>query len=333
MVEAHPADLSAGYRGARALVLGASGFIGRWVARRLTSLRASLAVAVRDPDAFAVLARQWEIDGDVHVVDALDHTSVESVIQRAAPDVVFNLAGFGVDRSETDPALMWRINHELVRHAALATARIPGAASWSSRTRFVHAGSALEYGLIDGLATEGGATEPHTEYGRSKLAGTMALKELAEHTGLSALTARAFTVFGPGEHPTRLLPTIWQAARTGTEVRLTAGSQARDFSYVEDVAEGLLRLGLSSGAPGEAVNLASGRMTTVRVFAAMAARVAGIPDAQLQFGQEQVRPDEMRISGADVRRFRTRTGWSMPVDLEQALGKAAAFEARLAGSL
>jgi len=321
-------DVRAAYRGARALVLGGSGFIGRWVARALTSSGATVLVAVRDARHFTGIADAWSIDAEAHSMDALDESSITRAVGDADPDIVFNLTGYGVDRTETQADLMWRVNRDLVRQAASAMARRSSTTAWPHGPRFVHVGSALEYGRIEGVAKEDGPAEPHTEYGRSKLAGTIALRDVAEETGLLAVTVRAFTVFGPGEHPGRLLPTILRVARDGTIVRLSAGSQLRDFCYVEDVADGLLRLGISPTSPGEVVNLATGHLIPVREFAETASRVLGVPMDRLQFGAEPLREDEMRITGVDVERLEQLTGWRPPADLEHGLARAADFERR-----
>ena len=315
------------YEGVRALVLGASGFIGRWVARRLTEARARITVAVRRPEEFADVARQWRVAADAIEFDALAERSVSRAISIAAPDIVFNLAGYGIDRAETDLGLMARINDGLVRQIAeVLSGATPTA--WRGR-RLVHAGSALEYGLVEGTATEDGPANPHTDYGRTKHAGTMALRDIAVSSGLESVTARPFTVFGPCEHPGRLLPSLRQAALSGSSVALSSGVQRRDFAYVEDVAEGMLRLGLSAGSPGEVVNLATGRMTSVRAFAETAAVVLELPPDRLLFGAEPIRADEMQITGVDVSRLELRTGWKPDPDLERGIRRAALFESAL----
>jgi UDP-glucose 4-epimerase len=324
-----PPAVISGYEGVRALVLGANGFIGRWVARRLTEARARITVAVRRPEEFAEVARQWSIAADATVFDALAEGSVARAISGAAPDIVFNLAGYGIDRTETDPGMMSRINDVLVRQVAEVLVGTVPAADWHGR-RLVHAGSALEYGLVDGTATEDGPVNPHTDYGRSKLAGTKALHAVADSTGLKSVSARPFTVFGPGEHHGRLLPTLRQAARSGSAATLSSGTQRRDFTYVEDVAEGMLRLGLSAGTPGEIVNLATGRMTSVRAFAEAAAMVLELPPDRLLFGTEPIRADEMRITGVDVSRLKLLTGWTPDPDLERGIRRAVLFESALA---
>lgn len=322
-------DDTDGYRGVRALVLGANGFIGRWVARRLTDVGAHVSAAVRRPAAFGEVARRWQIHADVIAFDATTDDAVARLVEKAAPDVVFNLTGYGVDRSETDLEVMARINEALVRRLAEVLSTTAPFSAWPGR-RLVHSGSALEYGLVDGTVSEDGPAYPHNDYGRTKLAGTMALHDVAQSTGLRSVTARPFTVFGPGEHPGRLLPTISKAAATRSTALLSSGLQSRDFVYVEDVAEGLLRLGLSEGPEGETVNLASGRLTTVRAFAETAASVLELPSNQLLFGREAVRADEMRITGVDVSRLRERTGWTPDPDLARTIRRSVQFDTALA---
>jgi nucleoside-diphosphate-sugar epimerase len=316
------------YEGVRALVLGASGFIGRWVARRLVAARSHVTCAVREPAAFAEVARQWSVVGPVVAFDALSNRDARDLVLAAQPDVVFNLIGYGVDRTETNADVMHSINCDLVRRIVAAIADA-GSTRWQGR-RLVHIGSALEYGEVTGIVREDVTPMPHTDYGRTKLAGTLGLQEAARDRELSAVTARAFTVFGPGEHRGRLLPTIREAAAAGKTVRLSAGTQRRDFAYVEDVADGLLRIGASSGAPGEVVNLATGRLTSVREFAESAAAVYGLTADRLVFGAEPIRSDEMEIAGVDIDRLRTLTGWTPPGDLPPLLRRASSFEAAVA---
>ena len=113
---------------------------------------------------------------------------------------------------------------------------------------------------------------------------------------LRGVTARLFTVYGPGETPERLLPSLIQAAKAGRPQRLTSGHQKRDFTYVEDAAEGLLRLGQSSAEPGAVINLATGRLTPVRGLVRIAADVLNIPAENLEFGALSDRPEEMSHS-------------------------------------
>jgi UDP-glucose 4-epimerase len=182
------------------------------------------------------------------------------------------------------------------------------APGWDGQ-RLIHVGSAAEYGAADGDLREDTPARPTTLYGQTKLAGTSALADRCTARGLPGLTARLFTVYGPGEHAGRLLPSLLTCARSGESLPLTAGLQQRDFTYVEDVAEGLLRLGLSHGEPGAIVNLATGRLTAVREFVETAAEILSLPAGRLQFDALPVRPDEMQHDPVNVNRLYQRTGW------------------------
>ena len=136
-----------------------------------------------------------------------------------------------------------------------------------------------------------------------------------------ALTARLFTVYGPGEHSGRLLPSLIHAAEAGTAIDLTEGSQERDFTYVEDVAEGLLRLAESDFEPGEVVNLATGRLTSVREFVLTAAEELGLSDEQLRFGALSTRDEEMAHAPVSVDRLAELLGWLLPTSVREGIRK------------
>jgi nucleoside-diphosphate-sugar epimerase len=181
--------------------------------------------------------------------------------------------------------------------------------------RLVHAGSQLEYGPVRGVVEEALDPRPDTAYGRSKLEATRALEAWSRLHGLACISARLFTVYGPGEHAGRLLPSLIEVAATGRPLDLTSGAQRLDFTYVEDVAEGLLRLGVAAAPAGDVVNLARGEIVAVRDFVEQAAEILGIPRGLLRFGARPDRPEEMRYSGVSNEHLRAITEWSPPTDV------------------
>jgi nucleoside-diphosphate-sugar epimerase len=168
---------------------------------------------------------------------------------------------------------------------------------------------------------EDGATQPTTVYGKSKLRGTQAVEECCPALGLRGLTARLFTVYGPGEHAGRLLPSLLEASRSRQPLDLTAGIQRRDFTYVEDVADGLLRLGLTTDVkPGVVVNLATGELVSVRNFIELAASILDIPRANLRFGAISTRLEEMEHDVISIERLRgLLAGWTPPTGIEEGI--------------
>jgi UDP-glucose 4-epimerase len=307
-------DFSA-YSGERVLVIGSTGFIGRWVARLLTRAGADLYLATRDPAVAGALFEAYEIDGHILPTHLTTAAEIEALFESARPAVTFNLAGYGVDRSERDDALATHINERVVRWMAAAAAASARSAWWG--VHFIHAGSALEYGTSGGHLAEDDAPRPTTVYGQTKLAGTQAVVEESRSRGGRAIVARLFTVFGPGEHSGRLLPSLLDAAERRTAVALSTGDQRRDFTYVGDAAEGLLRLGCATPSEASVVNLATGRLASVRSFAERAAPVLGLPVSALHFGALPSRTDDMAHDDVTVERLRRLTGWVPATSIDE----------------
>ncbi len=311
------------YKGVSALVLGGSGFIGAWTIRALDACGALITVAARDATRTAAVLGPLGARVRIVIADlALPHAAAR-VIDDTGPSVVFNLAGYGVDRAERDPATMAAVNARMVDELCARIAAQPED-GWPGQ-RLVHAGSALEYGRIEGRLHEAAEVNPTTLYGATKLQATQSIGRRCAESALRAVVARLFTVYGPGEHSDRLLPALMRTARTGVRLRLTAGRQRRNFTYVEDVAEGLIRLGTSAAKPGEVVNLAADRLASVREFAETAAVVLGFDRALLDFGALPDREDEMWHGDVDVARLHALTSWSPSTSIAEGIRRSWEF--------
>lgn len=304
-----------GYQGVRVLVLGGTGFIGRQVARQLGLAGASLHLAARHQDQAAAALAGLEVTGIPLQADLSRPGAAAELLRSVSPSITFNLAGYGVDPLERDPALADRINHTLVTELA-ETAGALRSSEWPGQD-LVHAGTAAEYGAASGVLSEDTRPEPTSLYGRTKLAGTDAVGRATALGTVRGMPVRLFTVYGPGERSGRLLPSIIAAARAGSDLPLTSGAQRRDFTYVEDVAEGLLRLGLVAGSAPGPVNLATGRLESVRRFVERAAAVAGLAAERLRFGELPARPDEMAHGAVSTARLRELCGWVPTTTIEE----------------
>ncbi len=148
------------------------------------------------------------------------------------PEVFLHLAAFGVNPAVAtwEDCFRWNVGValELWREAAARGCR-----------RIVTCGSCFEYGAIadryEAIPVDA-PLEPMGPYAASKAASTMALHGLSASAAFEGLVLRPCVVFGPGEAPNRLWPSLKKAALEGRDFPMTSGRQVRDFVPVEAVA-------------------------------------------------------------------------------------------------
>lgn len=312
------------YAGARVLVTGAAGFIGRWTVRELVRHGAQVFPVVRNRHHARSIFEAYDIHTPPIEADLSEVKEIRQLLTTLKPQMIFNLAGYGVDRFEQDETTAYRMNAQLGFTLCQVLSSL--SPSLGRGQALIHAGSALEYSPIPGELIEEMEARPTTLYGKSKLLGTKLIVQCCQAYGVRGIIARLFTVYGPGELEGRLLPTLLRAARTQDPIALTSGEQERDFTYVEDVAEGLVRLGAASSRWGEVVNLATGRLTSVRSFAETAAEVLGIAPERLQFGAHPPLAEEMHHAPAPIDRLQSLVGWVPPTTIREGIRKTLEFQ-------
>ena len=299
----------------RVLVAGGGGFVG-------SALVAALTASGHDVSVMTTGAQTT--DRRVRVV-RLDRWHPRCVAEaEVAPryDWIFNAAAYGVDPSQIDAAAARLANAELPL-AFVDLARRAGAQA------LVHVGSCSEYAELAERRPlrESDPLETVKIYAASKAAGSLAVMEAARNGGINVVVARLFGVYGAGERPWRLLPSLHRNLTAGRPVPLSEGSQVRDFLYVEDAVAGLaaLALVLSSGSqtPG-VVNLCSGTDVTVRKFAETVADALDAPRGLLHFGAIPMRSREIVHMVGDASRLNCLTPWRPAYTLERGLTMSAA---------
>ncbi|MGY1437830.1 NAD-dependent epimerase/dehydratase family protein [Streptomyces reniochalinae] len=240
----------------RVLLLGAGGYLGRFVADRLLA----------DP-AVQLTALGRGDDADVRFdLSTGSPGALTRFLDAVHPGVVINCAG--TTRGN---------GRELIRHNVVATAAVCEALRRSGcGARLVHVGCAAEYGPSQpGSSTgEDAVPRPGGPYGVSKLAGT----ELVLASGLDAVVLRVFSPVGPGTPAGSPLGRIAEAMRRAMqqgdgELKLGGLGVQRDFVDVRDVARAVHAASLSA-AQG-IVNIGTGRAVRLRDAASLLARVAG----------------------------------------------------------
>src|SRR5262249_44749102 len=111
---------------------------------------------------------------------------------------------------------------------------------------------------------------------------------------LPVVTVRPFNTYGPRQSARALIPTIMVQLLSGSKVKLGSLTPTRDFTYVEDTAEGLIRAALADGVCGREINLGSGREISVGDLVALIGQIAG-KTIEIERNEERVRPAKSEV--------------------------------------
>src|ERR1700741_111483 len=90
------------YSGTRVMVLGASGFVGRWVARYLGKRNADVSLIIRNTKFSKPVFEEYAVAGQIYELDLRDNNELKRIFAKVRPAITFNLAGYGVDRTERE---------------------------------------------------------------------------------------------------------------------------------------------------------------------------------------------------------------------------------------
>jgi len=251
------------YTSKRILITGGSGCIGSNLIKALLKAEAEKIVVVDDLSA----SYEWNLPKDPKVTLIRGSILDEERMKRAfsyKPHYVFHLAAHFANQNSVDhPETDLLVN-------ALGTLKTLEYANLVGVERFVFASSGCSvYGSQAPLPLREDFVSLHldTPYQINKLVGELYCNYFHDYYKLPVAIARYFNVYGPGEVPGRyrnVIPNFFWWAMHGQPLPITGtGEETRDFTFVEDIVDGTLRMGVMEEAVGEAINLASGTETKV----------------------------------------------------------------------
>lgn len=277
----------------RVLVTGGSGFIGSPLVEQLATRGHEVhVVSSRAATERAGLAT-W------HRADLLSAEGATAVLDEVRPSHLVHLAWV------TTPGAYWSSLDNLAW--VEASLRLARAFLERGGQRFLGAGTCAEYEWGGGtLSEERTRVRPASLYGAAKTSLHTLLDAAAAVTGAEVAWARLFFLYGPGEHPDRLVPTVARSALAGVPAECTTGTQRRDYVFVDDAAAAIAVL-VDSPLTG-AVNIGSGAGVPVRELAEAVARAAGHPEL-LELGALETPPGEPDEITADVGRLLDAVGF------------------------
>ncbi len=294
---------------------GATGFVGANLARRF----------VRRGDDVHLLLRQssqsWRLNGldgyHRHNLDLTDRRAVEDVFARIRPDAVLHLATYGAYATQADRRSAVGTNVE-------ATMNLMDCAGAAGVRRFINTGSSSEYGYKDHAPDESEAVAPNSLYAVTKVAATHYGKFVAATTALHVTTLRLYSVYGPFEEPTRLIPTLIVQAHKGLLPPLVSPSTARDFIFVDDVVDAYESVLEANVPSGEVYNVGTGVQTSMTDVVDVVRKRFAIDEAP-RWGSMARKSWDTDIWIANVRRIEAQTGWRAKIGFAEGFARTAAW--------
>lgn len=294
-------------------VTGATGFIGSHIAQKLIE-KGFIVHALRRKSSPKI-----HLDLTWHEGDLTDGASLEKILQTCTPHIIVHAAAYGIDPNEQAESSLLAVNLQ-------ATCKLLVLAQKYQVQKWIQMGSCSEYAPQLEPLTETALPIPLTIYGMTKLVSTqIALQQAQLHSLPLIVILRLFGVYGPREHPGRLVPSLLSAGLQKKPVSLTAGYQIRDFIYVEDVAELVSSLAMRSDFPGgEIFNVGSGVGHTLREAGALVEQLTGVSGLFL-WGTKAPRAQEYFSLIAQIDKSRKILGWNPPTSLQEGMMKTLAY--------
>jgi len=289
----------------RVVVTGASGFVGRQVVSALRSLGHSV-ISVGRGD-YTLNDSQW-IRADI-----LNPGMAETLAAAAGADALLHLAW------TTRHGLYW---NDLTNLEWLsATVELVTAFAKRGTRRVCVVGTCFEYDWPEDSDCSESFTpiSAHTLYDAAKSSCRRVLDRVAGQFGFSFAWGRLFYLYGPGEHPDRLVASVCRSVLAGENARCSSGNAVRDFMDVRDAGAALARLTVSN-LQGS-INIAAGEKASVGYVATMIGELAARPDL-IRLGAIPDRVGDPPRVTADVTRLRCELGFEarpLRLGLQEAL--------------
>lgn len=308
------------YKGKKILVTGGAGAIGSNLVATLAELGAAKIWVLDDLSS----ASRWNVPSlpCVQFIEGsiLDEIELKRVFVEK-PDMVYHLAALFANQNSIDhPETDLMVN-------GLGTLKLLQYSHLSGVDRFVYASSGCSiYGSKAPfpLREEYMSLDLSSPYQITKMLGELYANFFKNHYNMKVTKARFFNSYGPGEIPGQyrnVIPNFIYLAMQGKPLPITGtGEETRDFTYVGDIVDGLLRCGAHPNAIGDEFNLASSKETRIIDLATWINEAVG-NKAGVQFLPRRKWDTKSRLL-ASVEKANQKLGYSPSMPFRQGLDEA-----------
>lgn len=303
----------------RALILGANGFVGRYLVEELFSNSMEVSAAYFD-DAKFCADYENKLEG-LYELDVTNYSDVKHVVGQARPDYIFNLIG------QSSASLSWiRPTLTIDVNVNGTTNILEAIRSCGLNSRLLIVGSSDEYGAIDESqipikeCCDLKATSP---YAISKITQEMICRLYVEAYGMDIIMTRSFNHLGPGQADMFSIPSfakkiaIIEKYKKNNILYVGNLTVSRDFTDVRDVVRAYLLL-MKRGQKGEVYNVGSGKTRKLSEVVEYLIGFTNI-DIEVSVSKDLLRPVDIQISQCDNSKLVKQTKWKRTISFEQSL--------------
>lgn len=296
------------------IVTGASGFVGANLFNQIKAVR---------NDVYACVRREkgWRLadvaDEFVVAVDLNDPAATKNLVQSIKPQTVFDCVAYGAYSFEQDSRLIYQTNFQ-------AIVNLISELNGKPLSAFVHAGSSSEYGTNSAGPSESEVCTPNSHYSVSKVAVANYLKFVGKHNSFPCANLRLYSVYGPLEDTSRLIPNIVRKALHDSFPPFVNPETSRDFVYVDDVCAAFILAAakMNPGIYGEDFNIGGGVKTTIRDLATISKSTFNI-SIEPKFDSMKGRSWDLSDWYSNSAKAKELLGWSPVVSLKDGLERTA----------
>lgn len=292
------------------LVLGAAGFVGANLFRMLRAQRDDVFAVIRNTQAWRLADQPQE---SLIEVDITNNIATQNLINTIAPQTVFNCTAYGAYSFEEKVDLIYQTNfNAIISFIEKLSAR--------SFAAFIHAGSSSEYGLNCTAPQEHAFLQPNSHYSVSKAALAQYIYYSGVIRQLPVVNLRLYSVYGPLEDTSRLIPQLLVKATDGGYPSLVNPDISRDFVYIDDICRAFIDAAarMNPTMYGQSYNIGTGQPTTIRDIAYAVKEQFAI-QSDPEFGSMPPRKWDLTAWYADAQQAQRDFGWSATTALADGL--------------
>ena len=308
----------------RILVTGGLGFIGHNVVRQLEQLGHEVSI-VNSITNYGVIpyAELFRLRDErlsriktrtIHQADICDNP-IDSFIERCKPEIVIHLASVPNQKMvNSDPTLAAKTMTEGLVNMCEQSCK-------HQVKRFVYISSSMVYGDFKDDIKEDARCSPKGLYAILKLAGERLVEDYGRRGCFEHTIIRPSAVYGPRDIKVRVISKFLCAAMLGEVITVNGSDECLDFSYVDDVASGIVGASLSDATAGKTYNITRGQSRSLLEAAELAVRIAG--KGKIEVGDRDKNFPQRGTLNIDA--ARTDFGFNPKIDLEEGLQRYYAY--------